>query len=110
VLSTPASDETRSAYGAAPVRSTVAVTPDGAGIVHWLEGQHGADLGAKNGAELAQPRGFDGPFTSVAVTPDGARIIGNDNTGKAANDMVKGYFANRCKTLSNIADKVTKYD
>jgi hypothetical protein len=46
----------------------------------------------------------------VAVTPDGARIIGNENTGRAANDMVKGYFANRRKIVSNIADKVTEYD
>jgi hypothetical protein len=40
----------------------------------------------------------------VAVTPDGAHIIGNANTGS------EGLLANRRKILSNIEDKVTKYD
>jgi glyoxylase-like metal-dependent hydrolase (beta-lactamase superfamily II) len=41
---------------------------------------------------------------------DWAFWMSDDNAAKAANDMMKGYFANTRKILSNMADKVTKYD
>jgi glyoxylase-like metal-dependent hydrolase (beta-lactamase superfamily II) len=40
---------------------------------------------------------------------DWAFWISDEIAGKAANDMMKGYFANTRKIPSNIADKVTKY-
>ena len=51
------------------------------------------------------------PNAEIKVpTQDWAFWMSDDNAGKAANDMMKGYFANTLKILSNIADKVTKYD
>jgi glyoxylase-like metal-dependent hydrolase (beta-lactamase superfamily II) len=41
---------------------------------------------------------------------DWAFWMNDDNMSKAANDMMKGYFANTRKILSNIADKVTRYE
>jgi glyoxylase-like metal-dependent hydrolase (beta-lactamase superfamily II) len=41
---------------------------------------------------------------------DWAFWMSDDNAAKAANDMMKGFFANTRKILSNMADKVTKYD
>jgi glyoxylase-like metal-dependent hydrolase (beta-lactamase superfamily II) len=45
-----------------------------------------------------------------APAPDWAFWMSDDNMGKAANDMMKGYFANTRKVLSDIADKVTRYE
>ena len=45
-----------------------------------------------------------------APAQDWAFWMSEDNAGKAGNDMMKGYFANTRKILSDIADKVTKYD
>ena len=45
-----------------------------------------------------------------APAPDWAFWMSDDNMGKAANDMMKGYFANTRKILSNISDKVTRYE
>ena len=45
-----------------------------------------------------------------APAPDWAFWMGDDNMGKAANDMMKGYFANTRKVLSDIAAKVTRYE
>jgi hypothetical protein len=51
------------------------------------------------------------PNAEIKVpTQEWAFWMSDDNAGKAANDMMKGYFANTRKILSNIADKVTKYD
>jgi len=36
--------------------------------------------------------------------------MSDENMSKAPSDMMKGYFANTRKVLSDIADKVTKYD
>jgi len=41
---------------------------------------------------------------------DWAFWMSDENMSKAPNDMMKGYFANTRKVLSDIADKVTKYD
>jgi hypothetical protein len=52
------------------------------------------------------------PFPNAEInvpTQDWAFWMSDDNAGKAANNMIKGYFANMRKILSNIADKVTKY-
>ena len=43
-------------------------------------------------------------------TLDWAFWMSDDNMGKAANDMMKGYFANTRKILADQAGKVTKYD
>ena len=45
-----------------------------------------------------------------APAPDWAFWMSDDNAGKAANDMMKGYFANTRKVLSDIAGKVTRYE
>ena len=45
-----------------------------------------------------------------APAPDWAFWMSDENMAKAANDMMKGYFANTRKILSNIADKVTRYE
>ncbi|MFL4999796.1 MAG: MBL fold metallo-hydrolase [Xanthobacteraceae bacterium] len=45
-----------------------------------------------------------------APAPDWAFWMSDDNMSKAATDMMKGYFANTRKVLSNIADKVTRYE
>jgi glyoxylase-like metal-dependent hydrolase (beta-lactamase superfamily II) len=45
-----------------------------------------------------------------APAADWAFWMSDENMAKAANDMMKGYFANTRKILSNIADKVTRYD
>jgi len=45
-----------------------------------------------------------------APAPDWAFWMSDDNMSKAATDMMKGYFANSRKVLSNIADKVTRYE
>jgi len=45
-----------------------------------------------------------------APAQDWAFWMSDENMGKAANDMMKGYFANTRKILSNIADKVTRYE
>ena len=45
-----------------------------------------------------------------APAQDWAFWMSDENMGKAANDMMKGYFANTRKILSNIADNVTKYE
>ena len=45
-----------------------------------------------------------------APAPDWAFWMSDDNMGKAANDMMKGYFANTRKVLSDIAGKVTRYE
>jgi glyoxylase-like metal-dependent hydrolase (beta-lactamase superfamily II) len=45
-----------------------------------------------------------------APAQDWAFWMSDDNMSKAANDMMKGYFANTRKILSNIADKVTRYE
>jgi glyoxylase-like metal-dependent hydrolase (beta-lactamase superfamily II) len=45
-----------------------------------------------------------------APAPDWSFWMNDDNASKAANDMMKGYFANCRKVLSNIADKVTRYE
>jgi glyoxylase-like metal-dependent hydrolase (beta-lactamase superfamily II) len=45
-----------------------------------------------------------------APAPDWAFWMSDENMSKAANDMMKGYFANTRKVLSNIADKVTRYE
>ncbi len=45
-----------------------------------------------------------------APAPDWAFWMSDENMAKAANDMMKGYFANTRKVLSNIADKVTRYE
>ena len=51
------------------------------------------------------------PNAEIKVpTQDWAFWISDDNAGKAANDTMKGYFANTRQNLSNIADKATKYD
>lgn len=44
-----------------------------------------------------------------APEPDWAFWMSDENMGKAANDMMKGYFANTRKVLSDIAGKVTRY-
>jgi glyoxylase-like metal-dependent hydrolase (beta-lactamase superfamily II) len=41
---------------------------------------------------------------------DWAFWMSEENAGKAANDMMKGYFANTRKILSDLAAKVTKYE
>lgn len=43
-------------------------------------------------------------------TQDWAFWMSEENAGKAANDMMKGYFANVRKILADMADKVTKYE
>ncbi len=45
-----------------------------------------------------------------APAPDWAFWMSDENMAKAANDMMKGYFANTRKILANIADKVTRYE
>jgi glyoxylase-like metal-dependent hydrolase (beta-lactamase superfamily II) len=45
-----------------------------------------------------------------APAPDWAFWMSDDNMNKAATDMMKGYFANTRKVLSDIADKVTRYE
>jgi glyoxylase-like metal-dependent hydrolase (beta-lactamase superfamily II) len=45
-----------------------------------------------------------------APAPDWAFWMSDENMAKAANDMMKGYFANTRKILSSIADKVTRYE
>jgi glyoxylase-like metal-dependent hydrolase (beta-lactamase superfamily II) len=45
-----------------------------------------------------------------APGPDWAFWMSDENMSKAANDMMKGYFANTRKILSNIASKVTRYE
>jgi len=45
-----------------------------------------------------------------APAPDWAFWMSDDNMSKAANDMMKGYFANTRKVLSDIAGKVTRYE
>src|SRR5215470_6834789 len=45
-----------------------------------------------------------------APAPDWAFWMSDENAGKAANDMMKGYFANTRKVLSDIAGKVTRYE
>jgi glyoxylase-like metal-dependent hydrolase (beta-lactamase superfamily II) len=45
-----------------------------------------------------------------APSQDWAFWMSDENMGKAANDMMKAYFANTRKILANIADKVTKYE
>lgn len=42
--------------------------------------------------------------------PDWAFWMNDDNAAKASNDMMKGYFANTRKILSNVADKMTRYE
>jgi glyoxylase-like metal-dependent hydrolase (beta-lactamase superfamily II) len=46
----------------------------------------------------------------MAPSADWAFWMSEENAGKAANDMMKGYFANTRKVLADIAGKVTKYD
>jgi glyoxylase-like metal-dependent hydrolase (beta-lactamase superfamily II) len=45
-----------------------------------------------------------------APAPDWAFWMSDDNMSKAATDMMKGYFANTRKVLSDIAGKVTRYE
>jgi glyoxylase-like metal-dependent hydrolase (beta-lactamase superfamily II) len=45
-----------------------------------------------------------------APAQDWAFWMSDDNMGKAESPMMKNYFANTRKILSNIADKVTRYD
>jgi glyoxylase-like metal-dependent hydrolase (beta-lactamase superfamily II) len=45
-----------------------------------------------------------------APAPDWAFWMSDDNMNKAATEMMKGYFANTRKVLSDIADKVTRYE
>jgi glyoxylase-like metal-dependent hydrolase (beta-lactamase superfamily II) len=45
-----------------------------------------------------------------APAVDWAFWMSDENAGKAANDMMKGYFANTRKTLGDVADKVTRYE
>jgi glyoxylase-like metal-dependent hydrolase (beta-lactamase superfamily II) len=45
-----------------------------------------------------------------APEPDWAFWMSDENQAKAANDMMKGYFANTRKVLSDIAGKVTRYE
>jgi glyoxylase-like metal-dependent hydrolase (beta-lactamase superfamily II) len=45
-----------------------------------------------------------------APAPDWAFWMSDENMSKAANDMMKGYFANTRKVLSDIAGKVTRYE
>jgi glyoxylase-like metal-dependent hydrolase (beta-lactamase superfamily II) len=44
-----------------------------------------------------------------APEPDWAFWMNDENAAKAGNDMMKGYFANTRKVLSDIAGKVTRY-
>jgi glyoxylase-like metal-dependent hydrolase (beta-lactamase superfamily II) len=45
-----------------------------------------------------------------APAADWAFWMSDENMAKAANDMMKGYFANTRKVLSDIAGKVTRYE
>jgi glyoxylase-like metal-dependent hydrolase (beta-lactamase superfamily II) len=45
-----------------------------------------------------------------APAPDWAFWMSDDNMAKASNDMMKAYFANTRKVLSDIAGKVTRYE
>jgi glyoxylase-like metal-dependent hydrolase (beta-lactamase superfamily II) len=45
-----------------------------------------------------------------APAVDWAFWMSDENQAKAANDMMKGYFANTRKILSDVADKVTRYE
>ncbi len=45
-----------------------------------------------------------------APAQDWAFWMSDDNAGKASSDMMKNYFANCRKTLSNIAGQITKYE
>ena len=45
-----------------------------------------------------------------APAPDWAFWMSDDNAAKARNDMMKDYFANTRKVLSDIAGKVTRYE
>jgi glyoxylase-like metal-dependent hydrolase (beta-lactamase superfamily II) len=46
----------------------------------------------------------------MAPAQDWAFWMNDDNMAKAANDMMKGYFANTRKVFAGIADKITRYE
>jgi glyoxylase-like metal-dependent hydrolase (beta-lactamase superfamily II) len=46
----------------------------------------------------------------MAPAQDWAFWMSDENMGKAANDMMKGYFANTRKVFAGIGDKITKYE
>jgi glyoxylase-like metal-dependent hydrolase (beta-lactamase superfamily II) len=46
----------------------------------------------------------------MAPAQDWAFWMSDDNMAKAANDMMKGYFANTRKVFGGIGDRITKYE